>query len=308
MNSKKIVIAGGSGTLGRLIAAHFSEKGFAVIVLTRTSAKEDGVVKYIHWDAKTHVDDWVQHLDGAEAVINLTGSSINVRFTDKNKKTILASRINATNALGYAIQRLKNPPKTWMNASAVGIYKKHEHPQTEESTPATDFMGTVCAEWEKSFFLHTTTSTRKIALRIGIMLTPTGGILEPLLKITKLGLGGKAGTGKQYISWLHYKDLIGIIDFMLQKETIEGVVNCTSPNPVTNKAFMESLRASLQIPFGLPNPTLALKIGSWLMNTEADLVLKGSNIIPQVLLNNNFQFRFASLLNALKDLKKQTPS
>ncbi|PCJ24315.1 MAG: TIGR01777 family protein [Flavobacteriales bacterium] len=300
----KIVIAGGSGFIGKVLSSYYKKKGYLVVILTRgTSRLVDGI-RFEHWDAKT-LGDWSTLLEGAEVLINLTGKSVDCRYTKENKRLILSSRVDATNVLGEAINQLQNPPKVWFNSSTATIYDYSlTKAMTEEDGDiGSDFSMSVAKAWEEAFFNSTTPKTRKIALRISLVLGKGEGVLPVLTKLSKLGLGGYHGNGKQKFAWIHIDDLIQTIEFLKGKESIDGPINCTSPSEIDNQQFMKALRKSLGVWFGIPTPKFALEIGSFLMQTESELILKSRFVKPQRLLDNGFQFKFTNIDKALADLK-----
>ena len=296
---KTIIIAGGSGFLGNALETHFTQLGYSVKILTR-SPKGNNEIK---WDGKT-LGSWTQHLENCEALINLTGKSINSRLTEKNKKLILDSRIASTSILGEAINTCKTPPKVWLNASGAAIYPSTINEPTDEYSPETEqgFLEDVVRAWEKAFNDSVNTNTRKILLRITIVLGKDGGALPTLKKLTQFGLGGKQGSGKQMISWIHLEDFVRIVQFLAENQNLNGHFNICSPKPVSNKKFMASLRMALKIPFGIPQPEFLLKLGGSIIGIDTDLILKSRNTIPKRLIENGFNFRFSSIDNALKNI------
>lgn len=300
---KRIVIAGGSGFIGKAISNHYLSKDYDVVVLTRGKTELKHNIKYKNWDAQFQ-GDWIKYIDGAELVVNLTGKSVNCRYTDENKALILSSRVNATKVLGEVIRQVDNPPKLWINSSTATIYDYSlTKPMTEENGDiGNDFSMSVATAWEKAFFESETPKTRKVALRISLVLGKNEGVLPVLTKLTKLGLGGYHGNGKQKFAWIHIADVLGIIDFV-QENNIEGAINCTTDTTINNKQFMQALRKSLGVSFGLPTPTFALKLGAMIMGTESELILKSRFVKPQRLLDKGYQFKFTDINEALMDLK-----
>lgn len=301
--SKKIVIAGGSGFIGKALSSHYLNKGAAVIVLTRGESQLVEGVQYLNWDGKT-LGEWSNSLEGAEILINLTGKSVNCRYTKENKRLILSSRVNATKVLGEAINGLKNPPELWVNSSTATIYDYSlTKPMSEENGDiGTDFSMSVAKAWEDAFFSADTPATRKVALRISLVLGKNEGVLPVLTKLTKLGLGGFHGNGKQKFAWIHIEDVMRVIDFV-NEQRIVGPINCTSDTNITNKEFMKALRKSLNISIGIPTPKLFLAIGSVIMGTESELILKSRFVQPKKLLDAGFQLKFTNIDRALEDLK-----
>lgn len=301
--NKRIVIAGGSGFIGKAISKHFLCKNYEVIVLTRGKSCERDGVKFQQWDGKT-LGDWSECLDGAELVINLTGKSVNCRYTEENKRLILSSRVDSTKVLGKAINKADSPPKLWINSSTATIY---DYSLTKAMTEdggdiGSDFSMSVAKAWEEAFFGSTTPKTRKVALRISLVLGEGEGVLPVLTKLSKLGLGGCHGNGKQKFAWIHIEDVLGIIDFV-KENNIEGPINCSTDTTINNKQFMAALRKSLGVSFGLPTPKFAMELGAMIMGTESELILKSRFVQPKKLLDAGCQFKFTDINDALMDLK-----
>ena len=288
-----ILIAGGTGFIGTYLKKRFEEKGENVKLVSRTGID-------VPWVHQSLVDE----LEHTDMVINLAGKTINCRHTGENKKMILDSRIKATSLLGNAIAACKNPPLLWVNASASAIYKSDTiAPATETSEHlADDFLADVVRRWETDFFSFKLPSTRQIALRTSVVLGRSKGAFPSLLRLTRLGLGGKVGNGKQIFSWIHIGDYFRIVEFLIQNDSITGVVNCTSPAPLSNAELMQRMRNKAKVPFGLPAPEFAVRIGAFFIGTESSLLLDSTNIYPERLLNAGFKFKFGDINTAISDL------
>lgn len=302
---KKIVIAGGTGFLGNALITYFQNNTETIIVLTRGENNIIKNVKYVHWDAKT-LGDWKNELDNADVLINMTGKSVDCRYHQKNKDLILSSRINSTKVLGQALQECKYPPKIWFNSSTATIYRHSLIKEMDEidGEIGKGFSVDVATSWENEFFKTSTPNTRKVALRTSIVLGKNGGALPPILRLTKLGLGGKQGSGNQKISWIHEQDFCRSIEFIINNTNIKGVINVVAPNPITNKQFMKKLRQVLGIAIGIPTPRFILELGARIINTETELILKSRNVIPKKLQNRGFQFMYSDLEKAFYQLNK----
>ncbi len=300
---KKLIIAGGSGFIGKNISQHFKDKGYSVIVFTRGSSKIRNEVQYVCWDAKT-LGSWTTELEGADLVINLTGKSVDCRYTEINKKEILNSRVDSTKIIGEAIQKCKIPPKLWINSSTATIYRYSlDKAMTEENGEfGNDFSMNVAKAWEDAFFSAPTPSTRKVALRISLVLGKNEGVLPVLKRLTKIGLGGKHGNGKQKFAWIHIADLIRIIDFIEKNNDQEGPINCTAPETIDNRCFMRTLRNAVHATFGIPTPKWMLVIGTFVLRTESELILKSRFVQPKRLLDAGFIFKFDNVEIALHNL------
>ncbi|WP_299767822.1 TIGR01777 family oxidoreductase [uncultured Dokdonia sp.] len=305
---KKLIIAGGTGFLGSVIISYFKDSFDEIVLLSRLPAgRQESTIKdnskTVIWDAKT-IDDWATELDGADVLINMTGRSVDCRYHQKNKDLILNSRVDSTTVLGEAIAVCKNPPKVWLNSSTATIYRHSLDKEMDEEHGeiGNGFSVSIAKAWEKAFFEANTPSTRKVALRTAIVLGKEGGALQPMTTMTKLGLGGKQGSGDQKFSWIHEDDFVQIIDFCIKNSEIDGVINVVSPHPSDNKTLMRLLRKTLNIPFGIPAPKPILEMGAFLIRTETELLLKSRNVIPKRLLEHGYTFSYQNLETALKEL------
>ena len=299
---KKIIIAAGTGFLGQVLVNHFKKKTGEIVVFTRGKSKTKNNIRYIHWDAKT-MTGWEKELEGATALINLAGKSVDCRYTEKNKNEIMASRVDSTVILNKAVLQCPIPPKHWLNSSTATIYRHSIDKQMDEVNGEIgfDFSMNVAKMWEKAFFRTETAHTKKTALRTSIVLGKKGGAFIPLKRLAYLGFGGKQGNGQQFVSWIHEKDFARAVAFILDKE-IEGVVNVVSPEPIRNHDFMKALRNINNIPFGIPIGTSLLKLGAKIIGTEAELVLKSRNVIPKRLLESRFKFIYGEIEKAMSKL------
>jgi len=300
--SQRIVIAGGSGFIGRSLTAELLAKHFAVTILTRTPRlRADGVLE-IAWDGKTF-GDWANTLDGADAVINLAGRSINCVHSAANRRHILESRVDPTRVLAAAIRRATRPPKVLVQASAIGFYGNTGDTACDESSPAGQgFLAENCRAWEAALDAESLPATRCVILRFGVVLGRDGGALPALARLTKLFLGGVAGNGRQFISWIHQADLNRIILAALENESWRGVFNTVAPQPVTNAEFMRALRRALRRPWSPPAPAFAVRLLAPLLGTDASLVLDGQRVLPQRLAEQGFQFQFPELRGSLEQI------
>lgn len=298
---KKIVIAGGSGFVGKTLAAHFAATN-SVVILSRTNASTSGNIRTVKWNGRD-AGDWMQDLDGAYALINLTGKNVNCRYTIANKKQILESRTLSTKVLGEAMKVVANPPKVWIQMSSATIYRHAEDRPMDEKYGdiGTDFSMDVCKAWEKTFNELELNGVRRIIMRTSIVIGRSGGALPPLRNLVKAGLGGKQGNGNQMVSWIHEKDLVAIIEWMINGSA-KGVYNVTAPQPVQNHTFMKQLRTAYGARFGLSSPTWLLFLGAKLIGTETELILKSRWVIPKNLLQEGYRFRFPTVDSALKEI------
>ncbi|TXK49243.1 TIGR01777 family protein [Pontibacter qinzhouensis] len=300
---QKIVIAGGTGALGSAIAQRYYNSGTDIIILSRTLRPADKNIRYVLWDAKTP-GDWTQELEGSTAVINMVGKSVNCRYNAKNKREIIESRVNATLALGKAIQGLQQKPAVWINAGSAAIFgNSGDEIKDEYSLTGHGFSPEVCKQWEQAFHKIAIPGTRKVFLRIGMVLQPGKGVLKPFANLARFGLGGKIGSGEQYMTWIHEEDFLNLVEWLINYE-VSGIVHGASPFPVKNRDFMQAIRAALKVPFGLPNPAFLTRFGAVFIGTEAELVLSGRRVVSSVLAARKFKFKYLEIEQALTQLMK----
>jgi uncharacterized protein (TIGR01777 family) len=303
------VIAGGTGFLGRAILQKNRDTHVKIVILTRSdvavsrrAVHQYENVSYVHWAAATP-GDWMDALEGATALINLVGRSVNCRYTERNKAEIIASRVNATRILGYAIKRSARPPKVWINIASAAIFGDTAAEQKDETSRVGEgFSAEVCKRWEAAFYEISTFSTRKVLLRMGLVFQRNDGLLKPFSRMARLGLAGKMGTGEQYISWIHEDDFASLVATAIANDDWRGVINGVSPHPVTNKDFLRSLRLAYGVGWGLPQPAFMLKIGALLIGTEAELLLSGRRVVSKILEEKKFRFNYPFLEDALEQL------
>lgn len=298
----RVVLAGGSGFLGRSLAQPLLRGGSDVVVLTRKAGPEAGGVRFVRWDGRT-LGDWGTLLDGARAVVNLTGKSVNCRYTPAARAEILSSRVDSVRVLGEAIARCTQPPGVFVQAGSLAIYgNSGERICTEDSSYGTDFSADVCKQWEAAFNALDFPRMRKVVLRIGFALQRGEGALRTLERITRLFLGGTVDGGRQFISWIHLADLERMFISALERDDLSGPFNATSPAPVTNADFMRELRRALHRPWSPPAPAPLVRLGAWAMGTEADLALHGFRCVPTRFLEHGFAFQHSNLGETLRDL------
>lgn len=308
MSSKRIIIAGGSGFIGTALAREFGQRGYEVVVLTRTPRTRSDGAREVAWDAAT-AGAWAAELEGAVALINLTGKNINCPHTPENLRGITASRVDSVNAVATAIRTAKNPPRVWVQASATGFYGDTADRLCDESAPGgNDTLSAICRNWEAGCLAAELPQTRKVILRIGFVLGRESGALPVLARLTKLFLGGAVGNGKQFISWIHLADLVRMFVAAVEQENISGTLNAVAPNAVTNGEFMRELRRALRRPWSPPAPVFAVKLGARLMGSEPTLALVSQRCAPKKFDERGFQFQFAELTSALKDLCQKRSS
>jgi uncharacterized protein (TIGR01777 family) len=310
----RIVIPGGSGQVGTILATAFHRHGHEVAVLSRRLRGQPWRV--VEWDGATP-GAWQQEIEGSDVVINLAGRSVNCRYNARNRREIMESRIASTRVVGAAIARARRPPRVWLQASTATIYAhRYDAPNDERSgllggdEPAAPsswrFSIDVARAWEQVFDEAVTPATRKVALRSAMTLSPDpGGVFDTLLGLVRRGLGGTAGNGRQFISWVHYEDFVAAVRWLIDRDDIDGIVNIASPDPLPNAAFMRLLRDAYGVPFGLPATRWMLEVGAVFMRTETELILKSRRVVPRRLLECGFRFEFPDWSAAARDLCRQ---
>lgn len=303
--SKPIVIAGGTGFIGRALTRQLLDRGHAVTILTRTPRPRLDAAREIAWDG-AHAGGWAAQIDGAEAIINLAGRSISCPHNPENLRAIAASRIQSAQAIAQAIRQVSTPPRTWVQASAVGYYGDTGDTLCDESSPAGhDLLADICQQWEAALTAAPLTATRPVILRIGFVLGRDGGALPVLQHLTRWFLGGAVGHGQQYLSWIHLADLADMFVQAIENPALTGPCNAVAPHPVTNAQFMRALRHALHRPWSPPAPALAVKFGALLLGTEGSLALISQRCTPKKFLAAGFPWQFPELPPALADLCRQ---
>ena len=313
----RVVIPGGSGQIGTLLAGTLQRAGHEVVVLSRSA--QAAPWRVVPWDGVT-LGAWSREIDGSDVVINLAGRSVNCRYTARNRREILRSRIDSTRAVGAAIAACARPPRTWLQASTATIYShRYDAPNDEESgvlgwaepnAPSTwAFSIDVARSWEVAFNEIALPLTRRVALRSAIVMSPDeGGAFAMLLRLARVGLGGRAGTGRQYVSWIHDADFAAAVLWIIEHERLAGVVNVAAPNPIPNAQFMAALRRAAGTRVGLPATSWMLELGALVMRTETELILKSRRVVPTRLLETGFGFAFPSWPGAAADLVRRRDS
>lgn len=299
---QKIVIAGGSGFLGRALENFLTHRGVNVIILTRHPHKQND----IYWDGKTK-GEWVNHIEGAWAVINLAGKSVNCRYNTENKSEILLSRIYSTKVLGNVIAHASNPPEFWFNASTATIYDdtRGDHPANTEEAISTgsNFSVSIAKAWENEFNKHKTPDTKKITLRTSIVWGTSGGAFRTLADLAKQGVCSPQGTGDQWISWIHIRDFCHGLFFLLHNEQ-EGIFNMAAPNPIQNAQFYKIMNFYFKPKCVIPQPLWILELGAMFLRTETELVLKSRKVISNRLEQLGFAFKYKQAKDAIQHLVK----
>lgn len=297
-----IVLAGGSGFIGTHAASFFTQIGYQVIVLTRGEPHYANAIKYVHWDGIT-VESWKHVLDGAVAVFNFSGKNIQSLPTAMNRNEIIQSRVSSIKALTNAILQCENPPKIFVQMSAVGYYGNTMDICIEETPHGKGFLADTCVQWEQAFLKTPLPLTRKIMFRLGIVLAKDGGAFPLLVNLTKSFLGAAVGSGKQGISWIHINDLMQLFRCTLYKSNMEGIYNAASSHPVSNKEFMQLLRQKLFRPWIFNVPAwIVSKTALWILKVNPEVILTGCYAIPKRLTDEGCLFQFNTLDVTFNDL------
>jgi uncharacterized protein (TIGR01777 family) len=307
----KIVIPGGSGKVGTVLARAFHGTRHDVVILSRTPKVAPWRVRI--WDGKT-MSGWAEEIDGSDVVVNLAGRSVDCRYTPANRESIRTSRLDSTRIVGEAIARATNPPRVWLQASTATIYAHRYDAANDEkagvlggnepNSPDTwRFSIDVATAWERALSEANTPRTRKVLMRSAMTMSPDhGGIFDVILRLVRFGLGGRIGDGRQFVSWIHDQDFVAAVRWLIDREDISGPVNLASPNPLPYAEFIRILRSARGVTIGLPATKWMIEIGAFFLRTESELVLKSRRVIPARLLNSGFRFKFPAWPEAASDL------
>jgi uncharacterized protein (TIGR01777 family) len=310
----RILIAGGSGQVGVLLARAFQADGHEVVVLSRSPATAPWRV--VAWDART-LGSWTSELEGADVVINLAGRNVNCRYTPENRREIMESRVASTRVVGQALAHCHRPPPIWLQASTATIYAHRFNAPNDELTgviggnevnaPASwRFSINVATMWEAAATETVPPGTRLVLLRSAMIMSPdAGGIFATLLRLVRFGLGGPVDGGKQYVSWIHERDFVRAMYWLIEHAELSGPVNVAAPNPLPYRDFMRVLRKAAGMPIGLPATRWMLALGAWALRTETELVLKSRRVTPGRLLESGFQFEYPDWLSAATELVRR---
>lgn len=307
----KFILPGGSGHVGEALIRAFVAEGHDCVVLARDPARYRGPARAVAWDGRTP-GPWAAEIDGAEGVINLAGRTVDCRYNEKNLREMMDSRVESTRAVGAAIAAAKNPPKVWLQAGTATVYgHRYDAPNDEATGIIGDPPGVpalwarsiaIGLAWEKALAEAPTPHTRKVALRISLVMGPAkGAVFRVLAGLAKAGVG-RQGDGRQYVSWIHEDDFVAAAKFLIARDDLAGAVNLAAPHPLPNRDFMAALHAAVGMPLSIPVPEWALEIGAFLRRTETELILKSRRVVPGRLLAAGFRFRHPTWPEAAKDL------
>jgi uncharacterized protein (TIGR01777 family) len=308
----KIVIPGGTGQIGSILCRAFKAAGDDVVVLSRGGAQLE--CRSVYWDGKTQCK-WTQELEGADVLINLAGKSVNCRYGQQNRREIFDSRVDSVRAIRRALENAKRPPPVWLQASTATIYAHRFDAPNDEFTgiiggqepnaPDTwRFSIDVATAWEAAVTESgPLPNTRVVMMRSAMTMSPDrGGIFAHLLGVVRFGIGGPTGSGRQFMSWIHEYDFVRAVKFLIENKDLSGVVNVCSPNPLPNSEFMRELRQAWGTKIGFPTKKWMLEIGTFLMRSESELMLKSRRVVPARLLKHGFEFQFPYWRDAAEEL------
>ena len=309
----KVVIPGGSGQVGAILARALAARGDEAVALSRGGDAPPGA-RAVRWDGRT-LGDWAAELDGADVVVNLAGRSVDCRYNERNRRAIMDSRVESTRAVGEAIAAASAPPPVWLQASTATIYAHRlDAPNDERSgriggdepdAPSTwRFSIDVARTWERTALeAPRPPGTRLVLMRSAMVMSPDrGGVFDRLLQLVRLRLGGAAAGGRQYVSWIHDEDFVRATDWLITRDDVSGPVNIAAPGPLPNRDFMRALREAWGTRVGLPATRAMLEAGAALMRTETELVLKSRRVVPGLLLEHGFEFAHPDWPGAARDL------
>jgi len=306
----KVVIPGGLGQVGTVLTRALREDGHDVVVISRGRSAAPGHT--VSWDGET-LGAWTREINGCDVVVNLAGRSVNCRYSARHRTEILESRVRSTRIVGEAIARASRPPRVWLQASTATIYAHRYDAPNDEATgvigndaaepDSWKFSIDVARAWEAALHDAVTPATRKVALRSAMTMSPDrGGIFDTLRGLVRVGLGGAAGDGRQFVSWIHEADFVRAVKWIVDRDHLSGVINLASPHPLPNKEFMRTLRDTCGVPIGLPASRWMLEVGAVFLRTETELILKSRRVVPGRLIEDGFVFRYPLWADAAREL------
>ena len=303
----RIVIAGGSGFLGLNLARHLVSDACQVVVISRNRPPTEGPWTHATWDGRT-LGDWIDHLDGAAAIVNLAGRTVDCIKTPDHCDEILRSRVEATRVLGQAMRAVDNPPPVWVQMSTAHRYGDSVEVTCDEDAAFGYGLAPIVGEaWEQAYAEGVLPNTRQVILRTSFVLGRTGGALQKLARLARLGLGGTVGGGRQGMSWIHERDMNRLFTRAMVDRTMQGAYMATAPNPVSNKEFMRTLRSAVRMPIGLPAYEWMVRLAAPLiLRTDPELALYGRYCVSRRLEEEGFKFDFPTLESALGEIYHQT--
>lgn len=312
----KVVIPGGTGQVGGILRRALAAEGHEVVVLSRHPGPLEPGVRHVGWDGRT-LGDWAAEVDGADAVVNLAGRTVSCRYTTENLHQMMDSRVESTRVVGAAIEQAANPPRVWLQMSTATIYADRRDAANDEATGVIgghepgvpgywEYSVRIARAWESAQQEATLPGTRRVALRTAMVMSPDrGGVLDVMLWMARLGLGGPVAGGDQYVSWIHGEDFVRAVSLLLAREDLEGPVNLAAPEPVPQRDLMRGLRRAWGRRPGLPATEWMAEIGAFVMRTDTELLLKSRRVVPGRLLEAGFEFQHPTWDEAARDLVRQ---
>jgi uncharacterized protein (TIGR01777 family) len=310
----KIVMPGGTGQVGTVLARALHAGGHEVVIFSRRPPERQGAPwRVLAWDAET-VGAWAEEFEEADAVINLAGRSVNCRYSEANRRAIKESRVDSARVVGEAIAGAMRPPRVWLQMSTATIYAHRfdaANDETEgiiggaepDAPPSWGFSIDVASSWERAVDEARAPHTRRVKMRAAVIMSPdAGGVFDTLLRLVRFGLGGQSGDGRQYVSWIHEEDFVRAVSWLIEHDELAGAINLAAPNPLPNSEFMRALREAWGVRVGLPASKLMLEAGAFFLRSETELILKSRRVVPRTLLESGFEFRFPNWPEAARDL------
>ncbi|MFJ9843516.1 TIGR01777 family oxidoreductase [Kitasatospora sp. NPDC101155] len=308
----KIVIPGGSGALGSLLDRSLTAAGHQVVVLSRRPAGP----RRVGWDGRS-LGAWAAEVDGSDVVVNLAGRSVNCRYTEQNRRAMMDSRVLSTRAVGQAIAAARRPPAVWLQMSTATVYAhRYDAPNDElggrigggePGAPASwGYSIDIARAWERAQAEADTPHTRRLALRTAVVLGPErGGAFDSLSWLARLGAGGPIAGGAQYVSWIHERDFVRAVEFLVARDDLTGPVNLAAPDPLPQREFMRDLRTAWGMPLALPATRWMAELGAFALRSETELLLKSRRVVPTRLLDAGFAFEHPDWPRAARDLVRR---
>lgn len=315
----KVVIPGGTGQVGGILRRALSARGHEVVVLSRHPGELEPGVRHRAWDGR-QLGDWAAEVDGADAVVNLAGRTVSCRYTAENLRQMMDSRVESTRVVGQAIAQAARPPKVWLQMSTATIYADRRDAPNDEASGVIggrepgvpdywEYSVRIARRWEAAQMEAVVPDTRRVALRSAMVMSPDrGGVFDVLLRMARLGLGGPVAGGGQYVSWIHDRDFVGAVEFLLDREDLSGPVNLAAPGPLPQHELMRVLRRAWGRRFGLPATAWMAEIGAWALRSDTELLLKSRRVVPGRLLDAGFVFEYPKWPEAAGDLVRRVRS
>ncbi|MEV5277991.1 DUF1731 domain-containing protein [Streptomyces sp. NPDC052811] len=308
----KVVIPGGTGQVGAILDRALTAAGHDVVILTRRPRRE----REVGWDGRT-LGAWARAVDGSDVVINLAGRSVSCRYTEANLRAMMDSRVRSAEVVGEAIAAAARPPKAWLQMSTATVYAHRFDAANDEATGLVGggeagvpaywaYSVEIAKRWEAAQEQAPTPDTRKVALRSAMVMSPDReGVFDVLLKLARLGLGGPVAGGAQYVSWIHDRDFVRAVEFLVGRDDFTGPVNLAAPAPLPQRAFMRALRGAWGVPVGLPATRWMAELGAFALRSDTELLLKSRRVVPGRLLDAGFAFEYAQWPAAADDLVRR---